>query len=414
MAGFPDFIVYLSIFWSTIKPCPFKGKLQRHRLRASHSGLIRIGVLEKCSFAKSGQRSPRRQAMALRSQLFRGDQRLEAAAVSDPAHVTPGSTGEHVGKIQTALRLLDDATIAGSETDNLRYGPTTTAAVLAYKQARNIINTAYQTTADNIVGKMTIAALDEEMLAHEADDTGIDPQIASAILGVISELDSLLLQRKTAVSPELRFALERLRLQALLIPGVFQTSQGEVAQAYFRGIRHMEANAPPQPQIVFAAAVVVVAGVALTAAEIALILAILALAAILLLCAISPEFRARAEVLKSEVIDLGSKAIVESVASIAVIDAAVDRCRAQANLTNPKCVDALRRFDAKKADIRSSRDALQAIIRKLTSKVTSIFKKADAEEAVRLTKELASLMKELKDIVAEIMNECGCRFLAGI
>jgi hypothetical protein len=131
--------------------------------------------------------------MALRSQLFAGDRRLEAAAVSDPAHVTPGATGDHVGKIQTALRLLDDATIASAEIDALRYGPTTTAAVLAYKRARNIINPAYETAADNIVGKMTIAALDEEMLTHEANDATLDPQIASAMLDVIQKLDMLLL-----------------------------------------------------------------------------------------------------------------------------------------------------------------------------------------------------------------------------
>jgi hypothetical protein len=179
----------------------------------------------------------------------------------------------------------------------------------------------------------------------------------------------------------------------------------------------MEVNAPPSPQpspIVFAAAPLVVAGGALTATEIALILAILALAAILLLCAVSPEFKARAEILKSEIIDFGSQAIIENVFDLDRIDKAVANCRAQANLTNPKCLDALRRFDAKKGDVVRTRDALQAIIRKLTSKVTSIFQKADAEEAVRLTKEMASLMKELKDIVGEIMNECGCRFLRGI
>jgi division protein CdvB (Snf7/Vps24/ESCRT-III family) len=85
-----------------------------------------------------------------------------------------------------------------------------------------------------------------------------------------------------------------------------------------------------------------------------------------------------------------------------------------ANLTNPKCVDALRRFDAKKSEVLGTRNALQAILRKLASKVTSIFKKADAEQAVQLTKDLARLMKELKDIVSEIMNECGCRFLGTV
>jgi peptidoglycan hydrolase-like protein with peptidoglycan-binding domain len=89
--------------------------------------------------------------------------RLEAAAVSDPAHIVPGATGSHVRKIQTALFVLDDAAIADGELRRTFYGPSTADAVLAYKQKRNIINRSYQTQADNIVGKMTIASLDDEM-----------------------------------------------------------------------------------------------------------------------------------------------------------------------------------------------------------------------------------------------------------
>ncbi len=103
--------------------------------------------------------------MALQSQLFRGDPKLEAAAVSDPAHIVPGASGPHVGKIQLALIQLDRAVIAQDST----YGPGTAAAVLTYKQKRNIINRSYQTKADNIVGKMTIAAMDKEMLAKEKE-----------------------------------------------------------------------------------------------------------------------------------------------------------------------------------------------------------------------------------------------------
>ena len=40
----------------------------------------------------------------------------------------------------------------------------TAAAVVAYKRTRKIINYKYQTEADDIVGKMTIAALDRELL----------------------------------------------------------------------------------------------------------------------------------------------------------------------------------------------------------------------------------------------------------
>ncbi|HEY5743771.1 MAG TPA: hypothetical protein VIS99_14670 [Terrimicrobiaceae bacterium] len=109
--------------------------------------------------------------MALQSQLFRGESKLEAAAMSDPAHIVQGATGEHVRKIQLALIQLDGATLKPDGS----YGPATARAVLTYKQKRNIVNRSYQSQADNIVGKMTIAALDREMVLKEnepSDDTG--------------------------------------------------------------------------------------------------------------------------------------------------------------------------------------------------------------------------------------------------
>ncbi|HLW91063.1 MAG TPA: hypothetical protein VKS78_07165 [Roseiarcus sp.] len=105
--------------------------------------------------------------MGLQCKLFRGDPRLEAAAISDPAHILPGATGPHVGKIQTALISLDGASISADEAQRKFYGGSTAAAVLAYKQKRSIINRSYQTQADNIVGRMTMASLDSEMLKKE-------------------------------------------------------------------------------------------------------------------------------------------------------------------------------------------------------------------------------------------------------
>jgi peptidoglycan hydrolase-like protein with peptidoglycan-binding domain len=93
--------------------------------------------------------------MPLSSRLFQGDAALEAAANDDSAHITPGARGPHVEKIQTALNILDSA---GLGVDG-RYGPATATAVLNYKTKRNIINRSYQTSADNIVGKMTMAKL---------------------------------------------------------------------------------------------------------------------------------------------------------------------------------------------------------------------------------------------------------------
>ena len=101
--------------------------------------------------------------MLLLSSLFEGDEKLEAAAAVDSAHVLQSAKGPHVEKIQLALIILDDAKLV---TDGA-YGPSTAAAVRAYKQKRGIINTAYQTTPDDIVGKMTVVAMDRELVNHQ-------------------------------------------------------------------------------------------------------------------------------------------------------------------------------------------------------------------------------------------------------
>jgi hypothetical protein len=105
--------------------------------------------------------------MPLVSLLFRDSKRLQATLLRDDAHVTPGSRGEFVHKIQVALEDLDGIVIAPTEVTASFYGPSTAAAVLAFKRKRAIINRAYQTSADNIVGKMTIASLDEEMVTKQ-------------------------------------------------------------------------------------------------------------------------------------------------------------------------------------------------------------------------------------------------------
>lgn len=103
----------------------------------------------------------------LLSELFGGDPVFEACAVRDEAHIVPGSRGPHVTKIQHALAGIDGARFDPMELNTGHYGPTTTAGVLAYKIRCGIINRAYQTQADNIVGKMTIARLDADMLIVE-------------------------------------------------------------------------------------------------------------------------------------------------------------------------------------------------------------------------------------------------------
>jgi len=105
--------------------------------------------------------------VSLVSKWFRENERLQRCLVSDPAHVQKGDSGDHVGLIQGSLQILNHAQIANDELEKQLYGVSTAKAVLDYKKKRQIINYSYQTQADNIVGKMTIRALDTEMAAHE-------------------------------------------------------------------------------------------------------------------------------------------------------------------------------------------------------------------------------------------------------
>jgi hypothetical protein len=105
--------------------------------------------------------------MGLQSKLFKGDRALEACLIDHSAHIKEGATGEHVSKIHTALFALDGLSVSADELRTYHFGKSTVAAVLAFKTKRNIINYAYERQVDNIVGKMTIAALDEEMLREK-------------------------------------------------------------------------------------------------------------------------------------------------------------------------------------------------------------------------------------------------------
>jgi tRNA U38,U39,U40 pseudouridine synthase TruA len=107
--------------------------------------------------------------MPLQSKLFRGDQALEACLVNDSAHITEGAAGEHVAKIQTALFAIDGLPVSPDELRTRTYGKSTIKAVLAFKTKRRIINYSYERQVDNIVGKMTIAALDKEMVRKQAE-----------------------------------------------------------------------------------------------------------------------------------------------------------------------------------------------------------------------------------------------------
>lgn len=104
----------------------------------------------------------------LKSDLFQGpgNAELEACAVRDSAHILRGGrSGPHVGLIQTALRRLN---LIITDPPNV-YGASTERAVLDFKgPPRNILGPG-QRTPDGIVGKKTIAVLDQEMVAFEAN-----------------------------------------------------------------------------------------------------------------------------------------------------------------------------------------------------------------------------------------------------
>lgn len=111
--------------------------------------------------------------MPLVSRWFSGNARLQKCLVSDPAHVVPGDSGDHVTLIQDALQLLEGAEISREDIVGGVYGRSTAAAVLAFKRKRGIVNRAYQTAPDDIVGRITIQALDEEIAARERQQSSL-------------------------------------------------------------------------------------------------------------------------------------------------------------------------------------------------------------------------------------------------
>jgi hypothetical protein len=150
--------------------------------------------------------------MSLQSALFKGDLALEACLIRDSAHVTVGASGEHVAKVQRAVLTVFQTGINNGELAGMLYGGSTAAAVLKYKQnhAPPIINTAYQRHADNIVGKMTIAALDQDLVALPSNDPLTNPSESARIQQV----------------------LDRERLGALLMLQTVTESLSEVEKAF--------------------------------------------------------------------------------------------------------------------------------------------------------------------------------------
>lgn len=103
--------------------------------------------------------------MLLSSRLFQDDVALKNCANLDAHHVVPGSSGDHVRKLQTALMICFDADIDPSELGSAWFGPSTQAAVLAFKSSRGILN--YRGQIDPIIGIKTIRQLDRELVLKQ-------------------------------------------------------------------------------------------------------------------------------------------------------------------------------------------------------------------------------------------------------
>jgi hypothetical protein len=109
---------------------------------------------------------------ALQSRAFRNIPRLQSCLTENASHIPPGSKGDHVLRIQQALTVLGEVPsmlwpFFEMEACAKNYGIATAKAVLSYKTKRKIINRRYQSRPDNIVGKMTIKALDRDMIDYE-------------------------------------------------------------------------------------------------------------------------------------------------------------------------------------------------------------------------------------------------------
>ena len=115
--------------------------------------------------------------MPLKSIYFAGVERFEQCLVNDTEHILPGEVGPHVRDIQIAIGIVDGVTIDEGELLASRYGPSTADAVQEYKKTRDIVNRNYQSSADNIVGKRTIARLDEDMFNLQREPEAGRPRI---------------------------------------------------------------------------------------------------------------------------------------------------------------------------------------------------------------------------------------------
>lgn len=344
--------------------------------------------------------------MPLQSQLFRGDPKLEAAVVSDSAHIVPGARGDHVRKIQMALIQLDGA---GITPDGI-YGPATAAAVLAFKQKRNIINRNYQTKVDNIVGKMTMIALDQAM--SNAPNPGEDqsPQVGAAILATLVKMDIALGPRNIYISMPLRVRFESLRAAAALATKGNLNFGGRIRAEYDRGSLHLMEIGFARGPIVFAAAPAVAAG---AAAVTALEIAIAALALILLLCIVSEDFRKEVSRLVEAALAAAAESALSATQEASNVRRLVKRCKETNPDPKPKCRERMDEFDQKDTEFKT---ALREATRAIATATIHILQVSELERRALLVTVQKALVKleqalqALKDAANMLFDDCGCLF----
>src|SRR5690242_15360903 len=90
--------------------------------------------------------------------------RLNACLASDPSHITPGQSGDHVKIIQQVLKKIrlrmPELDLPEIKDRDGVYGPGTSAAVLKYKSKKSIVRRGQP--LDPIVGRMTLTSLDND------------------------------------------------------------------------------------------------------------------------------------------------------------------------------------------------------------------------------------------------------------
>jgi hypothetical protein len=116
---------------------------------------------------------------ALVSRLFTRDprarDRLSRTLTGDADRIGPGSSGEHVTKIQAALSVLGKRQVSRNEGDQKFYGPSTGNAVADFKSNARPLLLNERNESDDIVDGKTTVELDRQMTAFEKDNPPIPP-----------------------------------------------------------------------------------------------------------------------------------------------------------------------------------------------------------------------------------------------